>query len=288
MLRNGFSVLFCFSLATDWKREEGTTETPQKLTLVLPLFHQALAEAAKNPELSPSNALVKLHMEEFAKLDRSSAPSRGNAAGPPFIPKLSSDTPKGDPVDDKCSPSSFSKLAFYLSDPESYTLEVSSALACLQGGSRPSDGRADLNLEPSPSDGPDKATGTGQAPLAGHGPSRAGTSKSSPAGERSLPWTKRKSSRILGASSKKKWSPLKMYCMLENSRKKTKEKEKRKKKKKKKGKSLPKEAVALSIPVAKDPGCPADPKKPTLKLKNIQNPLRRKRGECHLEQTYMF
>ncbi|XP_029141459.1 protein FAM208B [Protobothrops mucrosquamatus] len=230
---------------------------------------RALAEAAKNPELSPSNALVKLHMEEFAKLNRSSAPSRGNASGPTFIPKLSSETPKGDPVDDKCSPSSFSKLAFYLSDPESYTLEVSSALACLQGGSRPSDGGADLNLDSSPLDGPDKATRTGQAPL-------AGTSKGSPPGERSLPWTKRKSSRILGASSKKKWSPLKMYCMLENSRKKTKEKEKRKKKKKKK--NLPKEAVTLSIPVAKDLGCPTDPKKPTLKLKNIQNPLRRKRG----------
>ncbi|KAK9400254.1 hypothetical protein NXF25_013273 [Crotalus adamanteus] len=262
--------------ATDWKREERRTETPQKLALVLPLFHQALAEAAKNPELSPSNALVKLHMEEFEKLDRSSAPSRGNTAGPPFIPKLSSETPKGDPVDNKCSPSSFSKLAFYLSDPESYTLEVSSALACLQGGSRPSDGRADFNLDPSPSDGPDNATGMGKVLLARHGPSRAGTSKSSPAGERSLPWTKRKSSRILGASSKKKWSPLKMYCMLENSRKKTKEKEK--KKKKKKGKNLLKEAMTPSIPVAKDPGSPADLKKPTLKLKNIQNPLRRKRA----------
>ncbi|KAL7979853.1 hypothetical protein Chor_008191 [Crotalus horridus] len=238
--------------ATDWKREEGRTETPQKLALLLPLFHQALAEAAQNPELSPSNALVKLHMEEFAKLGRSSAPSGGNAAGPPFIPKLSSETPKGDPVDEKCSPSSFSKLAFYLSDPESYTLEVSSALACLQGDSRPSDGRADFNLDPSPSDGPDNATGTGKVSLARHGPSRAGTSKSSPAGERSLPWTKRKSSRILGASSKKKWSPLKMYCMLENSRKKTKEKEK--KKKKKKGKNLLKEAMTPSIPVAKDPG----------------------------------
>ncbi|XP_058047902.1 protein TASOR 2 [Ahaetulla prasina] len=264
--------------ATDWKREEGRSEAPQQLPLILPLLQQALAGAAKNPnpsQFSPS-ALVKLHMEEFANVDQCSVLSCDNTASLPLPSKLSSETPKGAPVDDTRSPSSFSDLAVYLSDPESYALEVSSASACLKGRCRLSDGCTGLNLDPSRSDRADGAGETGKAPF--EGPSRAAASKSSPAGERSLQWTKRKSSRILGASSKKKWSPLKMYCVLESSKKKTKEKEKSKKKKKKKKKKLPKEAMTLNIPLAKDPGSPADPKKPTLKLKNILNPLRRKRG----------
>uniref|UniRef100_A0A8C5SSR2 TASOR alpha/beta domain-containing protein n=1 Tax=Laticauda laticaudata TaxID=8630 RepID=A0A8C5SSR2_LATLA len=270
--------------ATDWKHDEGSSEAPQQLPLILPLLHQALARAAKNPnpKQSPSSALVKLHMEELANLDQSSVPNCDNAPGPPSTPKLPSETPKVDPVDDTRSLSSLSNLAFYLSDPESYMLEVSSAVACLKGCSRVSDGGGvGLNSVPSPSEGPGQPVGKGkEAPFDGHGPSRAAAGlKSSPAGERSLQWTKRKSSRILGATSKKKWSPLKMYCLLESSKKKTKGKEKRKKKKKKKKKKkLPKEAMTLNNPVANDPGSPPDPKKPTLKLKNIQNPLRRKRG----------
>ncbi|XP_013924164.1 PREDICTED: protein FAM208B-like [Thamnophis sirtalis] len=257
--------------ATDWKGEEGKSESPQELPLILPLLRRALAGAANNPnpKQSPSSALVKLHIQEFADLDPCSALNCDNTAGPPLTCKLSSETPKGAPVDDTCSPSSFSNLAFYLSDPGSYTLEM----ACLKGRSQLSDGCAGLS-------GPDKAAGTGKGPFEGHGPRRDAASKSSPSGERSLQWTKRKSSRILGASSKKKWSPLKMYCILESSKKKTKEKRKKKKKKKKK---LPKEVMVLNIPLVKDPGSPADPKRPTLKLKNILNPLRRKRGECRFK-----
>lgn len=221
-------------------------------------------------------------MEEFANLDQCSVRNCDNTASPPLTSQLSSETPKEAPVDNTRSPSSFPNLAFYLSDPESYTLEVSSAAACLKGRCQLSDSCSGLNLDPSPSDGLDEAGGKGKAPFDGHGPSRDAASKSSPVGERSLQWAKRKSSRLLGATSKKKWSPLKMYCILESSKKKTKEKEKSKKKKKKK-KKLPKEAMTFNIPLAKDPGSPADPKKPTLKLKNILNPLRRKRGECHFK-----
>ncbi|XP_063164997.1 protein TASOR 2 [Candoia aspera] len=264
--------------ARDWKCEEERNEAPQQVPLVLPFLRHALAEAAKRPDPKPaaSSALIKLHMQEFAK--QSSTPSSENADSPAFASKPLSESPEWDSSNEKCSPASFLDLQFYLSDPQSYTLEVSLAVTCLKGSSQFPGGRAaeaDLNSDPLPSGGPDQAIGTATAPLARHTPGRDAALNSSPGGDRPSQWSKRKSSRILGSSTKKKWSPLKVHCIMESSKKKEKEKKKKKKKKKKKS---PKQMMDLSIPFAKDPRSPADSKEPTLKLKNLQNPLRRKRG----------
>lgn len=84
--------------------------------------------------------------------------------------------------------------------------------------------------------------------------------------------SRRKSSRAIVTSTRKKWSPLKMqmHPVGDSSRN-------RKVTKKKKI------SIAFSFP--KKPGLTANPNEPMLKLANLQFPHRRKRGKCYINGT---
>ncbi|XP_061494035.1 protein TASOR 2 [Rhineura floridana] len=262
--------------ARDLKCKPGGSERSLQVALVLPGLRHAVAEAVKHPDDkgTPLNALVKLHLQDSAKLAKNLRPTSSSPNNPPFSFDLFSMKIDLDTLSEKCPQSSFSRLQHYLSHPQNYTLEMSAAAACLDGGSQSlsrsgnvqdADSSSGLSLDSLPPDGATGTVETGRTRCAGQSMPRGrdAPGKTSQAGERTLQRCKRKSSRLLGASARKKWSPLKVLCIMDSSKK-------RKKTRKKK--------ASLSPPASKHPGSPGVSNEPTLKLKKLQNPLRRKRG----------
>ncbi|KAF7253962.1 Protein TASOR 2 [Varanus komodoensis] len=198
-------------------------------------------------------------------------PVFGNLSCSPF----SSDLEKPDPdaFSEKCPPASFNHLRFYLSQSQNYTLEMSEAVACLNdssppprgGGVQEAESSSGVDLDSLPSASPPEAAEATRPRRATqpNPPSKDSPVKIIQTGDRTLQRCKRKSSRLLGGSARKKWSPLKVLCIMESNKK-------RKKAKKKK--------MTPSFPSSKNPGLPVNSNEPTLKLKNLQNPLKRKRG----------
>ncbi|XP_034984447.1 protein TASOR 2 isoform X2 [Zootoca vivipara] len=261
--------------AKDLKCEHGANERSLQVSLVLPGLRHALVEAVKHPgdRGHPLSTLVKLHLQEFAKLDKKNCrPSTSSLDSPPLS---SFEGPDLESPSEKCPQSSLSRLQFYLSHPQNYALELSTATACLHGRSRSPSGSSSnlqeadtssgLNLDTLARDEPISTVETARTRRAGQPapPSKEADVETSEIGERTLQQQKRKSSRLLVASAREKWSPLEAVSSKEG---KTPQKKPRK------------DNSNLSLPTSKNSEPPGSSNEPTLKLKNLQNPLRKKRG----------
>ncbi|XP_033017629.1 protein TASOR 2 [Lacerta agilis] len=266
--------------AKDLKCEHGANERSLQVALVLPGLRHALVEAVKHPgdRGDPLSTLVKLNLQEFAKLDQKNLqPSTSSLDNPPlssfdvFLKK-----PELESLSEKCPQSSFSRLQFYLSHPQNYALEMSTATACLHGRFRSPSGSSGSNLQEADTSSGlnldslahDEPIGTVETARTLHAGQPAPHSKeadvkTSEMGERTLQQDKRKSSRLLVASAREKAAPLKVVSSKEGERKQKKSR---------------KENFNLSSPTSKNPESPGGSNEPTLKLKNLQNPLGRKRG----------
>ncbi|XP_053261042.1 protein TASOR 2 isoform X1 [Podarcis raffonei] len=267
--------------AKDLKCEHGANKRYSQVALVLPGLHHALVEAAKHPVDSgdPLSTLVKLHLQEFAKLDKKNLqPSTCSLDSPPLSSfDEFSKKPELESLSEKCPQSSLFRLQFYLSHPQNYVLEMSTATAFLHGRTRSSRGSGgSSNLQEA-----DTSSGLNLDSLACHEPigtvetartrrvgqpaphSKEADVEPSEMGEWTLEQHKRKSSRLLVANARKKLSPPKEVSSKED---------------KGKQKKARKENSNLSLPASKNSESPGGSNEPTLKLKILQNPLRRKRG----------
>ncbi|XP_040452793.1 protein TASOR 2 isoform X2 [Falco naumanni] len=249
-----------------------------KIASVLPGLHYALQKTTISSwgDSVSTSIRIKQHLQEYAKLDQSTQPTTGQNSKVPLSSLLS-------PTEDECtnpfkkhSEQSFSQLQHYLSDPSSYTLEMSAALECFTGAvqSLCSNSEADCKvdfssavpLDPIPpntaaeikSENPKPAVGLDQS---GEAPVKDVNSAS----KLWVQQSRRKSNRAVVTSTRKKWSPLKMQMHpigdSGRNRKATKKK---------------KINIAFSFP--KKPGFVASSNEPMLKLANLQFPHRRKRG----------
>ncbi|KAL8222498.1 UNVERIFIED_CONTAM: hypothetical protein K2H54_077095 [Gekko kuhli] len=261
--------------AKDLRCDHRANERSSRVISLLPALRYALAEAAKDrkEDKVPPGVLVKQYVQEVATLDKNLLPTFTH----PDRPFLSFDQflKKSDleAVSGKCSQTSFARLQRYLSDTQNYSLEMSAASASSGAGSRsPAGSRAcdsggpkGLSSGPLPREGPGQLVGTTRPGRSTEPTSLGAEGAGKPvwAGERNLQRCKRKSSRLLGMSARKKWSPLKVLCIMENSKK---QKKSRKKK------------LDHSSASSKTQRPLAESGEPTLKLKNLQYPSRRKRG----------
>ncbi|XP_053111106.1 protein TASOR 2 isoform X2 [Hemicordylus capensis] len=258
-------------MAKDWKCEHRGHASPPQVTLALPALRYALVEAAKRADEAGAllSALVKSHIQDFAKLDKDALPASGQLDSLPLSFDLFLKKSDLEAVSEKCPPDGFSLLRLYFSDPSSYTLETSVATSSL-GDDPPPPSSSEAACDAGSSSGfhsgslpPDELMEMARTRSAaqGHLCSKDASVKSSWTGDQSLLWSKRKSSRLLEAGSRKQWPHMKVRNVLDSNKK-------WKKKKKK----------TLSPPSSRSLRSPTDSDEPTLKLKNLQYPLRRKRG----------
>ncbi|KAH0617188.1 hypothetical protein JD844_029000 [Phrynosoma platyrhinos] len=253
------------STAKDWKCEHRGDERSLQVTLVLPGLRHVLLEATKHPEREgpPPGSLVKRQMREFAKRRKNLHSVSDHLDNPPVSFDIFSKKSDLDALSEKFHQNSFAHLQFYLLHPENYTLEISAAVTSMDPNSQsPSrrinaqdpDSSSGLNVDPSPPESSTRPRRAVQLNL---------HSKDAAAKTSLLQRYKRKSSRLLGASARKMWSPMKPVSIMENS--KTRKKSRMKKK-------------SPSPPSSNPPEPPEDSKQLTLQLKNFQYPPRRKRG----------
>ncbi|XP_048356588.1 protein TASOR 2 [Sphaerodactylus townsendi] len=270
--------------AKDGRCNQRPNERSSQVSLLLPALRYALAEAAKDPKEGavPLGALVKQHVQEFAKLDKSllptfADPDRLSVSFDQFSEKSDLEAVSG-----KCSQKSFALLQLYLSDPQNYALEISAASPSTGTDSQPPNsskvcdpsGASGLNSDSQP---PERSVPLVKTMRSGRSveataPGTEGAGKPSRMGDRTPHRCKRKSSRLLSASTRKKWAPLKVLCIMESNKK---------RKKSKKKKLDPSSATSKTLEPSVDSG------EPTLKLKNLQYPLRRKRGAQVLSAEFV-
>ncbi|XP_054844551.1 protein TASOR 2 [Eublepharis macularius] len=259
--------------AKDLRCDHRVHERSSQVPSVLPALQYALAEAAKDhkKEGVPFGTLVKQHFQEFVTIDKNLLPTLTELDRPSFSFDQFLKKSDLEAVSGKCPPSSFSHLQLYLLDPQNYTLEMSMASACSDFQSpnssrtRDAGSSSGLRSDTVPPQGPGQPVETTRVwrPVESTAHSTEDARKSNRTNERALPHCKRKSSRLLGASARKKWAPLKILYITESNKK-------RKKSRKKK--------LDFSSTSSKTQGPSADSEEPTLKLKNLQYPIRRKRG----------
>ncbi|KAM6424717.1 protein TASOR 2 [Rhynochetos jubatus] len=250
-----------------------------KIASVLPGLRYALQKATNSSwgDAVGTSIRIKQHFQEYAKLDQNPQPTSGQTGDVPLSSLLS-------PTKDECpnpfknrSEQSFSQLQHYLSDPSSYTLEMSAALGCLTGAvqSLCSDSEADCKVDFSSAVPPDPVSPNTAAelevksenpkPTVGLDQSGEGPTKDvSAASQLWVQQSRRKSSRAIVTSTKKKWSPLKMqmHPMGDSGR----------------NRKATKKKINIAFSFPKKPGLTANSNEPMLKLANLQFPHRRKRG----------
>lgn len=275
--------LFSFPFSAeehDLEDEREGSDVSLKIASVLPGLRYALQKATSSPrgDALSTDVRIKQHFQEYAKLEQNAQ----HASGPnDDIPRPSHLPPAEDErikSSEKRSEQSFSQLQHYLSDPSSYTLEMSAALGCLAGAvqslccSSEAAREADCPLapppDPVPPDVPAEVKLKGENPkptAAGPGWSGEGPPKDvSSASELWMQQNKRKSSQAAVTGAGKKWSPLKMqmHPVGDSSR----------------DRKATKRKIAFSFP--QKPGLMASSNEPMLKLANLEFPHRRKRGKC--------
>lgn len=220
---------------------------------------------------------IKQHFQEYAKLEQNAQHTSGqndDVPCPSHLPPAKDECTKSST---KSSEQSFCQLQHYLSDPSSYTLELSAALGCLAGAA-PSlccsseaarKGDCPLALPPDPAPPvPAEVKLEGENPkptVVGLGWSGEVAPKDVSSGsELWMQQNKRKSSQTAGTSTGKKWSPLKMQIHSggDSSR----------------DRKATKKKITFSFP--KKTGLTASSSEPMLKLANLEFPHRRKRGKC--------
>ncbi|KAM6146565.1 protein TASOR 2 [Phoenicopterus ruber ruber] len=264
----------------DEREDSDGSDISLKIASVLPGLRYALQKATGSSweDTVSTSVRIKQHFQEYAKLDQNAQPTSGQNSEVPLSSLLSPTEDECTNPSKKCSEQSFSQLQRYLSDPSSYTLEMSAALGCLTDAvqSPRCDSEADCKVDFSSAVPPDpippntaaeiKVKSENPKPTVGQDQSGEGPTKD--VNSTSKLWVqqgRRKSSRAVVTSARKKWSPLKMqmHPMGDSSRNR-----KATKKKKINGTS--------SFP--KKPGLTANSNEPMLKLANLQFPHRRKRG----------
>ncbi|KAM9277449.1 protein TASOR 2 [Cariama cristata] len=264
----------------DEREDRDDSDISLKIASVLPGLRCALQQATSSSwgDTVSASVCIKQHFQEYAKLDQNAQPTSGQNSEVPLSSLLS---PAEDECTDpfkKCSEQSFSQLRRYLSDPNSYTLEISAALGCLTGAvqSLCCDLEADCKVNFSSAVPPDpippntaveiKVKSENPKPAVVLDQSSEGPTKDvSSAGKLWVQQSRRKSSRAIVTGTRKKWSPLKMqmHPMGDSIRNRKASKQK-------------KINIAFSFP--KKPGFVASSNEPMLKLANLQFPHRRKRG----------
>lgn len=270
-----FLKLFSFLAAKGLECTPEQHERASQVTSVLPGLRYALAEAAKRPdrEGSPPGSAVERYIQDFARLGQDSCPPFDQLDTLPISFDLFLKRSDLQAVSEKCPPGSFSLLQFYLSDPRNYSLDLATAVACFGDCCQsPSSGRV-CDAEKSTCLNSDSLPPGGIKPAGSQYASQSDqcskncSLKTGHTSDWTLQRSKRKSSRLLGAGSRNKWVPLKVLCNMESCIKQTKTKKKK---------------ATPSTPSSKIPEPCTDSNEPTLKLKNLQCPLRGKRGESSL------
>ncbi|XP_039375713.1 protein TASOR 2 isoform X4 [Mauremys reevesii] len=256
--------------------ENELNEISLKVTSILPGLRYAIQEATTCPPEAGvhSSILVKRYFQKFAKLDKNSLAASGRNDSLPLSCALSPNKSESVYPSEKCQKESFSQLQSYISDPSSYSLEMSMALDCLAGNAQSLCGVSDRTCDadfssvlPPDSVLPDIAA---EIRLETEKPKNTPELNQrqedtkiemNPAGNLKMQQNKRKSSRAIVTSTKKKWAPLKILSVVDSNRKGTKKKK-----------------MNVSFPFPKKQGLTTNSNEPTLKLANLQFPHKRKRG----------
>ncbi|XP_051468001.1 protein TASOR 2 isoform X4 [Apus apus] len=260
----------------DPKDEREESDISLKIASVLPGLHYALQKATSSSwgDTAGTSVCIKQHFQEYTKLHQNPQPTSGQANTVPLSPLLS-------PTKDECTNDfqkcSFSQLQRYLSDPSSYTLEMSAALECLSGAVQslccnPEAGcKVDFSPavppDPSPPNTAEETQVKSENPKPTVGLNQRGEGPTKDTNLSSKLWvqqSRRKSSRAVVTSTRKKWSPLKMqvHPVGDSSR----------------NRKGTKKKINISFSFPKKPGIMATSNEPMLKLANLQFPHRRKRG----------
>ena len=228
---------------------------------------------------------IKQHFQEYAELDQNTQPTSGQNSEVPLSSLLSPTEDECTNPFKKCSEQSFAQLRRYLSDPSSYTLEMSAALGCLTGAvqSLCGDSEADCKVDFSSAVPPDpippntaaeiKVKSENPKPTVGLGQGGEGPAKDvNSASKLWVQQSRRKSSQAVVTSTRRKWSPLKMqmHPVGDSGRNR---------------KATKKKKINISFSFPKKPGLMASSNEPMLKLANLQFPHRRKRGKCYINGT---
>ncbi|XP_021239929.1 protein FAM208B isoform X2 [Numida meleagris] len=254
------------------KRERKASDISLKIASVLPGLRYALQKATNSSwgDALGTNVCIKQHFQEYAKLEQNTQQASSQNTEAPSSSCLS---PAKDEAIKSCTRHSlqpFSQLQHYLSNPSSYTLEMSAALGCLAGAAQSlccnseTSRKADFSLAVPPNPIPPDVKGGKSKAAAGLDQSKGPTKDISPSSKLWVKQNKRKSSGTAVTSTRKKWSPLKMqiHPVGDSSRK----------------RKATKKKVNLTFSFPKKTGLAANSNEPMLKLAHLQFPHRRKRG----------
>ncbi|XP_072206017.1 protein TASOR 2 isoform X2 [Excalfactoria chinensis] len=253
------------------KCEGKASDISLQIASVLPGLRYALQKASDSSwgDALDTNVFIKQHFQEYMKLEQNTQQASSQNTEAPCSSCLSPAKDEGIKSCRGHSEQSFSQLQHYLSNPSSYTLEMSAALGCLADASQSlcsnseTARKADFSLavppDPIP---PDVKSGNPKA-AAGLDQSKGPTKDVGASSKLWVKQNKRKSSGTAVTSTRKKWSPLKMqiHPVGDSSRKR---------------KATTKVNITFSFP--KKTGLAANSNEPMLKLAHLQFPHRRKRG----------
>ncbi|XP_068025323.1 protein TASOR 2 isoform X4 [Melanerpes formicivorus] len=248
-----------------------------KIASVLPGLRYAVQKATSSSwgDTAGTSTCVRQHFQEYAKLNQNAKPTSGQSNEVPFSSLL---PPTGDEWTNpfrKHSEQSFSQLQHYLSNPSNYTLEMSTALGHSSDASRSLSYHleADCKMDFSPAGLPGSVPPNTAVDIkarsenptvgldqSGEGPTKDVTAASKLWGQQS----RRKSSRAVVTSTRKKWSPLKMqmHPMGDSGR----------------NRKAAKKMINMASSFPKKTGAMANSSEPMLKLAKLQSPHKRKRG----------
>ncbi|OXB70141.1 UNVERIFIED_CONTAM: hypothetical protein H355_008748, partial [Colinus virginianus] len=250
--------------------ERKASDISLKIASVLPGLRYALQKATSSSQGDAlgTNVCIKQHFQEYAELEQKAQQSSSQNTEAPCSPCL---PPAEDEGIQSCrghSEQSFSQLQHYLSNPSSYTLEMSAALGCFAGAAQCCNSetahKEDFSSAVPPDPIPPDVKGGNPEAASGLDQSKGPTKDVSAPSKLWVKQNKRKSSGTAAASTRKKWSPLKMqiHPVGDSSRK----------------RKATKKKVNIAFPFPKKTGLAANSNEPMLKLAHLQFPHRRKRG----------
>ncbi|XP_032304301.1 protein TASOR 2 isoform X2 [Coturnix japonica] len=262
------------------KREGKDSDISLQIASVLPGLRYALQKASNSSwgDALGTNVFIKQHFQEYMKLEQNTQQASSQNTETPCS---SCPSPAKDEGIKSCrghSEQSFSQLQHYLSNPSSYTLEMSAALECLAGTAQSlcsnseTACKADFSLtvppDPIP---PDVKSGNPKAAV-GLDQSKGPTKDVSASSKLSVKQNKRKSSETAVTSTTKKWSPLKtqIHPVGDSSRK---------------TRASTKLNITFLFP--KNTRLVANSNEPMLKLARLQFPHRGKRGAEMLSAEFV-
>ncbi|NXG45535.1 F208B protein, partial [Psilopogon haemacephalus] len=248
-----------------------------KIASVLPGLRYALQKASSSScgDRAGTNRCIKKHFQEYTKLHQNAKPTSGQSNEVPLSSLLPPTKDEWTNPFKKHSGQSFSQLQHYLSDPSSYALELSAALGCLTDAAHSlsyhseTDCKMDFSSAgptgSSPSHAVAEIKGRSKNPTVGLEQSGEGPLKDvTTASKLWVQQSRRKSSRAVVTSNRKKWSPLKMqmHPMGDSGR----------------NRKATKKMINMTFSFPKKTGITTNSSEPLLKLANLQSPHKRKRG----------